>query len=118
VTDDLVAFLRGRADEDEAWADQLHDMRSCARYEDVWPQGCTCDVPGWVLAEVQAKRSIIDRYAFVTSHGPAVDHTRAMDMTTGAAAALRDVLRFLALAYASHPDYRPEWEPNEGDSTS
>jgi hypothetical protein len=71
-----------------------------------------------VLAEVQAKRRIIDRYEFVTSHGPAVDHRRAMDMTTGAAAALRDVLRFLTGPYADVPGYRPEWEPNEGDSTS
>jgi hypothetical protein len=66
----------------------------------------------WALADVAAKRAIIERYQFLTSHGPAVDHTRAMDMTTGAISALRDVLRYLALPYADRDGYDPAWAPD------
>lgn len=61
------------------------------------------------LAEVTAKRAIIDRYEFVSSHGPAVDHTRAMDMTTGAEAALRDVVRMLAQVYCDRAGFDSSW---------
>jgi hypothetical protein len=64
------------------------------------------------MASKAAKRAIIERYQFLTSHGPAVDHTRAMDMTTGAISALRDVLRYLALPYAGWPGYDPAWAPD------
>jgi hypothetical protein len=70
-----------------------------------------CWHPTRVLAECAAKRRIIERYQFVTGHGPAVDHVRAMDMTTGATGALQDVLRWLALPYADRPGYREEWRP-------
>lgn len=55
--------------------------------------------PASTLRRVEAVRKVIARYEFVTSHGPAVDHTRAMDMTVGATAALRDVIEMLASAY-------------------
>jgi hypothetical protein len=67
--------------------------------------------PFRVLAECNAKRQIIERYQFVTGHGPAVDHTRAMDMTVGAVAALRDILQMLALPYAERPGYLEVWRP-------
>jgi hypothetical protein len=56
--------------------------------------------PARTLRRVEAIRKVIERYEFVTSHGPAVDNTRAMDMTTGATAALRDVLEMLASIYS------------------
>lgn len=55
--------------------------------------------PKATLDWVEAIRKVIARYEFVTGHGPAVDHTRAMDMTVGATAALRDVIEMLASAY-------------------
>ena len=66
--------------------------------------------PARVLRDVAAKRAIIDRAEFVNGHGPAVDHTRALDMQIGGSAALHDVMRVLAAAYSDHPDYRPEWQ--------
>lgn len=53
--------------------------------------------PARVLAEVEAKRRIVDRYAWLREHGD-----------TGDAAW---VLPLLAAVYATHPDYRPEWAP-------
>jgi hypothetical protein len=53
--------------------------------------------PARILAEVEAKRRIVDRYAWLCEHGD-----------TGGTAW---VLPLLALPYADHPDYRNEWRP-------
>jgi hypothetical protein len=136
---DLLAFLKARLDEDEQAARAAAEETGNPVWEysgsDViaeqtgYPGGITYvavapwdgDVPApvgnhiarhdpaRVLREVEAKRRILTRYEFVSSHGPAVDHTRAMDMTTGAQSALRDALRMLALPYTGHEDYREAW---------
>jgi hypothetical protein len=113
--DDLIAFLKARLDEDVKvardatfWTGGVPEWT--ARAEPDWVHIARHD-PARVLAEVEAKRRIIDRAEFVANHGPARDHVRALDMTTGASAALRDVLRLLALPYADHPAYREEWRP-------
>jgi hypothetical protein len=54
--------------------------------------------PARVLAECEAKRRIVE-----------VDW-RADD-SGEATLVQQDVLRLLALPYADHPDYRPEWRP-------
>lgn len=74
---------------------------------EVWSK----DVAARVLADIDAKRRIVERAQFVDNHGPAVDHDRAMDMTTGASAALRDVLKLLALPYAGRDGYQKRWRP-------
>lgn len=138
--DDLVAFLRAQLDEDEAlaraatngtgewwWDHGYGDMCN----DPTCPYGELTDRPGpedthggtvlmdvhgydikepWqgadhiarhdparVLREVEAKQRIVDRYAWLREHGD-----------TGGAAW---VLPLLALPYADHPDYRPEWAP-------
>ncbi|MFJ9113001.1 DUF6221 family protein [Streptomyces sp. NPDC102283] len=59
--------------------------------------------PARVLAEIDAKRSVLDLAE------------RARDyhetFVNGFAAALENTLRLYALPYADHPDYRPEWRP-------
>ncbi|MGW4695167.1 DUF6221 family protein [Kitasatospora cineracea] len=115
MTDDLVAFLRERLDEDER------------------------DPGGWsparVLAEVDAKRRIVAasnaecpptcraEHTFSGScslrwMGPLneQDGERWLTDDTGARYEPPPVvtewtLRLLALPYAAHPDYRPEWAP-------
>jgi hypothetical protein len=134
VTDDLVAFLRAREAEREqvarrARATRVHDsarkqhwhanghaIRDMDGHLVTGRQARSAEAahiarhdPAWVLADVEAKRRIIDRYKFVDNHGAAVDHVRALDMSTGARAALLDVVKMLALPYAQHPDYRQEW---------
>lgn len=53
--------------------------------------------PGRVLRDVEAKRGIVDRYAWLREHGD-----------TGGATW---VLPLLAIPYSSHPDFCEEWRP-------
>lgn len=97
--DDLIAFLRARLDEREARAG-LHD-RDCVTLDDTFEgttDPCDCPEPAFVLADVAAKRRILD---FIDEDPPFLDG--------GSWAYLDPILRLLALPYADHPDYRQEW---------
>lgn len=87
MTDDLVAFLRARLDEDER------------------------DPGGWsparVLAEVDAKRRILAEHPW--RHEP--DWPSGRQCRQCATEHPCTTLRLLALPYAGHPDYREEWRP-------
>jgi hypothetical protein len=62
--------------------------------------------PARVLAEVEAKRRILDLAGeWQAAAGPGADFARQ------AAVVLDRTLRLLALPYADHPDYDPEWRP-------
>jgi hypothetical protein len=80
--------------------------------ESRWPQivGADADAvqdhvavhdPARVLAEVAAKRALLDAMI-----GPALSVARAGTCDAGLATA-----RFLALPYADHPDYQEAWRP-------
>ncbi|MFJ9448175.1 DUF6221 family protein [Kitasatospora sp. NPDC101235] len=134
MTDNLVTFLRARLDEDEqaaraatpgpwtvdseTYAAAIHG----AGHADVIAGGrwggeasvfeSTEDAlhivrhdPPRVLAEVAAKRRILDQH-------------RGLESMTGPNCSTCCIeswpcptLRLLALPYANHPDYRPEWAP-------
>ncbi len=113
MIEELAGFLLARIAEDEAVADKVYQSVAFTADDGIRSVGFE-PLKERVLAECEVKRRIIEREQFVTSHGPAVDHVRALDMTTGATAALHDVLRCLALPYADHPDYRPEWSQGIG----
>lgn len=113
---DIVSFLRARLDRLEAAA--LAEVEYQRRLSQDLVGASLVFPPlmeiGWadpdfVLAEVEAKRAILDRYDFVRSNGPARDNDRAMDMTVGGLWRLLDVLRMLAQPYADHPDFDPSW---------
>lgn len=112
---DLPAFLLARAADRERQAPDIHEATCAAVAYTEWggegyfADSCDCGEPARVLAECAAKRAIVERFKFVDSHGPAVDHVRALDMTTGAQAALLDVLRLLAQAFADHPAFDESW---------
>ncbi|AMM12338.1 DUF6221 family protein [Streptomyces albidoflavus] len=120
MTADLIAFLRARLDEDEAvaraatagpwvesgvgdhgWGVSFSAPGSGVEADDS-SQGRADAAhiarhdPARVLAEVEAKRQIVERYAWLCEHGD-----------TGGAW----VLPLLALPYADHPDYRDAWRP-------
>jgi sRNA-binding protein len=60
------------------------------------------------LAEVEAKRQVVDRYE------RAMENRRAHpdDLSSaGALLALHGAVKLLALPYADHPDYYDEWRP-------
>lgn len=111
---DLIDFLKARIDEDEAAAGLVttpiyacdgHDRRwDCiAQPEEKWADGTdrlpnhhatwtSIYDPARVLADVAAKRAIVDDYAEVPS-----------------TARLRP-LRWLAEVWRDHPDYDAEWD--------
>jgi hypothetical protein len=75
-----------------------------------------------VLAECEAKRRIVELHEHHRSVTAAYRSPRGREVEDAAAAQDRrtqeartrvaeDVLRFLALPYADHPDYREEWRP-------
>lgn len=129
--DDLIAFLLARLDEDEqvaraaaeladagTWAaspeGQVHDPSAPGRgwhYLAVGPDHRSLDDigvhiarwdPARVLAEVEAKRRMIDERP---------TGAQFPDMEGGYESGWEDCFRYLALPYASHPDYREEWRP-------
>lgn len=135
MTDDLVAFLRARLDEDEQAAQEAHyeGQRWLSEEEDVcrWPDDelvhiadRKCDArhiarwdPVRVLAEVQAKRRIIEMYENADAAqraGSISERNRTQD--EAAVDVLGEAVHALAAVYASHPDYRGAWSPDEVDT--
>jgi hypothetical protein len=86
---ELIDFLNERLDEDEATARVatrlMYDASFIAPF-----------TPSRILADVQAKRAIVDQAA--------CEHCA----TDGA---LQWALRVLSYPYADHPDYDPRWRP-------
>ena len=133
---DLLAFIRSQLDEDERVAravpeapwggrsdstgypdiisvprDQQHGRDEIV-LSDVWRDGivdyATRFDPARVLAEVDAKRRILDEY------DKALNRRRQWpgDLSSaGALLTMVHVVKLLALPFAGHPDYREEWRP-------
>jgi hypothetical protein len=93
---DLVEFLRARLDEDERDAIDWHFDAGIAR--------------GWeslkdrVLAEVEAKRRIIERWEHATRDPDDFEEQWGLEWA----------MRALAHPYADHPDLDPEWKLDGG----
>lgn len=126
---ELVAFLRARLDEDEEtahatnetmgqlnlhWSARPEDeafskVVAAGRYDVARELGPVDAAhiarhdPARVLAEVEAKRDVV-RLAERA-------HDYHETFMNGFGAAMEGALRLFALAYADHPDYRPEWRP-------
>jgi hypothetical protein len=108
----LTEFLLARIDDDEAIAGDVaveririgriieypaegEDRSFWADYDGAGPSVSVG--PHRVLAECEAKRRIVEVARFA-DEGPA-------------GWGYRSILRLLALPYADHPDYSPEWRP-------
>jgi hypothetical protein len=135
VTADLTAFLLARIDEDEAVArgasagpwlleSQMVNpprplavwlRRECQPGDLLVTRGANpADLthiarhdPARVLSECAAKRAIVDAYNVDDDYVTFGDWTSCSDSCPGAV--LWSVFKLLALPYASHPDYDPEW---------
>jgi hypothetical protein len=140
--DTLVEFLLARLAEDEQAAQALHGVRLEA-YEEGGDDGWAVEAdpggdpgaiigderlakhiarhdPGRVLAEIDAKRRIVDMHS---GHHECVswdrhstdltptDHTDTVLVDRGYTHEDDPTLRLLALPYAAHKDYRAEWAP-------
>ncbi len=70
--------------------------------------------PKRVLADVEAKRQIIDAWE---NHLASVEHNKDdydhQQYARDAASGLEIAVRALAAVYAAHPDFRDEWRPQE-----
>ncbi|MGW2580822.1 DUF6221 family protein [Streptomyces virginiae] len=120
--DDLLRFLRTRLTEDEQtalahrqWSPHWYHDDTAGEIRDSVNQGTVAFVPAELdaahivrhdparsLAEVEAKRQILDHLTYeLADHGG--DNPWWYDDK------LIPILRLLALPYAGHPDYRPEW---------
>jgi hypothetical protein len=141
MTADLIAFLRVRLDEDEQaaqaaggdqWTPQGHPSDTVAIYDShrepvVYDEGAPSEAqmrhisrhdPARVLAEVDAKRRLLAAFEQVSQIGWPADpdmiltvKQRITNQVIGQEEGLLTALRLLALPYADHPDYRPEWAP-------
>ncbi|MFJ3662621.1 DUF6221 family protein [Streptomyces sp. NPDC090119] len=99
---DLTNFLRARIDEDDAAAQAVKP-------------GAAEDAAGLkakVLADVAAKRGVL-RFVERMLQQAEDDDYMVRGPATSTLSATAFPLRHLAAAYAAHPDFRPEWEPNE-----
>lgn len=127
--DDLIGFLRARLDEEAAraeaaggdeWALHAHESDTVLIYDSrrepvVYDEGAPSEPqarhivahhPARVLAEVAAKRQLVDLYADTERLTPEMPGASAVHWT------LRPVLQKFAEVYAAHPDYQPEWSPD------
>jgi hypothetical protein len=135
VNSELVDFLRARLDEEEQlraearkWSDRDwtvytgSDGRTTVMSDDT-------DVIAWieldgepgkriaeqiahydparVRADIEAKRHILAEYEQAADF-----YTRNVSAPAGEAHGLRTALRYLALPYRDHADYRDEWAPD------
>ena len=118
--DDLIAFLRGRLDEDEQTARAadpgLNYLIGAVEYAydkvELDQRHAIRHNPARVLAEVDAKRRIVDECAYwidkINTSG--TDKYPYPNLAERGEVVL-PVLTLLALPYADHPDYRDEWRP-------
>jgi hypothetical protein len=119
MTADLVAFLRARLDEDQRTAEGLNmATRMLGAEPDFYGAGGPAAAAYWrhfdparVLAEVDAKRRILEQHHRSGQTCPRC----SLGTEDGQVVFERDpcgTLRLLALPYAGHPDYRAEWAPH------
>lgn len=130
---DLIEFLRARLAEDEHLANELR--KTCPHVDN-----CGDGEPDWDvvldasrrLREIEAKRRILDEHALMwrdigwleDDEGERVEAYAELEVCArcvpkhshfGSRAAVSEgpckTVRLLALPYADHPDYRPEWRP-------
>lgn len=120
--DDLLQFLRDQLDQDERtaraatpgpWAVEGasvyvgHPTNEIVDYSESAEHIARHD-PARVLAEVDAKRRVLDRYenqaALAASHVGGI-------LTKHLVEELRAVVQLLALPYASRPGYPEKWRP-------
>jgi hypothetical protein len=130
VTESLVKFIRARLDEDEQAARDAGILRWTFRPDDPcdgWPSSVgeagksfrmlLCDRengphvarhdPLRTTREVDAMRRVVDLAAKTHEW----THSSAGATAGYAAWIIGETLRDLALIWADHPDWRPEWRP-------
>jgi hypothetical protein len=109
---DLVTFLRARLDEREAAAKAVEvpeDWTSPRWFEDVDAEFIALNDPQFVLADVAAKRRIVDEFGDAGEWLPANRDDDEPEYAYGRARTLHDMIKLLAAPFAQHPDFDPAW---------
>lgn len=117
---DLVEFLRARLDEDEERARFVQRERGDRALPEVEPWRLSwhdeydllCIEPSRALADVDAKRRIVDEHEPSGNYAYRDDSTPACGTCGDYTAEWPcDTLKLLALPYVGHPDYDESWRP-------
>ena len=97
----VVEFLLARYAEDEADADNVHDIAECSALEwgGMTTKECDCGWPARVLSGIEAKRRFISQNANANPNGD------------DWAQVAWDALLAFAAEFADHPDHQQEWLP-------
>jgi hypothetical protein len=121
VVNDLIEFLRARLDDEEHDARRSRSLLLIAHTDRCAVSGSDEEAtfrhfdrhaPARVLAEVDAKRRHISRWAYVNGLlDDAVDPSFIRNELLSVRRAYYNVLLDDALPYSGHPDYRQEWKP-------
>lgn len=107
---DLITFLRARLGEDEQVAQSAGGGIGGNPWERYGydQDDHLCIHRSRVLAEVQAKRSIIDEYEDLQSETESIIDRLMMPSVR---VIYEHIIRYLALPYADHPSYDERWRP-------
>lgn len=117
-TPSLVAFLRARLDEDERDAQRV--ASAYADEESFWAPAVVINagalvIPARVLAEVVAKRWIVEEHFNINDGDCSTCVVGQWGYPTNGGAVPQHfpclTLRLLASVYADHPDYQEDWKP-------
>jgi hypothetical protein len=121
----IVGFLKARLDEleqaqREPYCSTGWHSNNCALHYDDWPKSppparkrpepCDCGVPALILADVAAKRQILE--AFVNADTASRDaslNPEVRQFMRALAPGLFAAVIDLASVYSDHPDYAEEW---------
>lgn len=116
--DDLIAFLISRLDEDEEVARETHRNEQFVYGTDRWfashGNAITSMAPHRAVAEVEFKRLLLDEHSITNDSVCGTCVTGRWGYPTHGGADPQPypcrTLRLLALPYAGHRDYLPEWK--------
>lgn len=108
----IAEFLNARYDEAKDPSEIPHGL-GCSYVADGDRFGllpCDCGIPALWLADIAAKRRVVDYMRRQILDATEYYATDAKEATLSATCA-NSALRALASVYSDHPDYREEWKP-------
>lgn len=116
MAEDLAEWLRIQLDKDateiaDPYAEKSWHTRDCDSIPDAdYPTyACNCGAPERALAEIEAKRALVDEY---TQAEESLARWTCPDMVdVGRADGLRAGVAHAALPYVARPGYSEDWRP-------
>ena len=116
----IEEFLTARLDEEQASAEEAAAHASAedhpgmewfANNADSSGDAIVAMYPARALAEIAAKRAIIELWEYRWQEANDATDQDMNAMYASQATGLGNAVRFLAKVYSDHPDYDPDWRP-------